>query len=340
MSNDMQDDELKALRQLQPPPPTEAARRRALDAALLAFDAEQEESAGRAQGSGWRARLKSIVPKFEGNWIMDTRIPFGLGTAAVALLLLPLGYQLYNSTAITPPRTLPAQQPEMVTLEATPPEAAPVAPDSRAVRSKQAAGSAAADQEAGPMTAMPMAESASAPLAARMPAPPSMLMAPAEPRGDSFTAFEESPLKLAAEDPVSTFSIDVDTASYAYVRRLLRAGQLPEPDAVRVEELLNYFSYDYPAPETAETPFRTSLELYPTPWNAQTRLLQIGIKGYVPPAGEDRASNLVFLLDTSGSMEAPDRLPLLKRAFGLLVDQLSDNDTVSIVAYAGAAGGT
>ncbi|WP_395818167.1 von Willebrand factor type A domain-containing protein, partial [Devosia sp.] len=101
---------------------------------------------------------------------------------------------------------------------------------------------------------------------------------------------------------------------------------------------INYFNYDYPAPDSIETPFKTTMQIYPTPWNAKTRLLQIGIKGYVPPTTEDKPSNLVFLLDTSGSMDEPDKLPLLKRAFGLLVDQLSGNDAVSIVAYAGSAG--
>src|SRR5690606_3785375 len=125
---------------------------------------------------------------------------------------------------------------------------------------------------------------------------------------------------------------------YAYVRRLLETGQLPPAEAVRVDELINYFSYDYPAPESAEVPFRPSVTIYPTPWNPATQLLQIGLKGYAPPATTDPASTLVFLIDTSGSMEAPDKLPLLKRALRLLVEQLTDNDTVAIVAYAGSAG--
>jgi Ca-activated chloride channel family protein len=159
-----------------------------------------------------------------------------------------------------------------------------------------------------------------------------------DPSGNQFTDFSESPVKVTAEEPVSTFSIDVDTASYAYVRRMLDEGYMPESDAVRIEEMINYFDYDYPAPASAETPFLSTISIYPTPWNPETQLLQIGIKGFVPPATEDIASNLTFLIDTSGSMDEPDKLPLLKRAFGLLVDQLSANDTVSIVVYAGSAG--
>jgi Ca-activated chloride channel family protein len=164
------------------------------------------------------------------------------------------------------------------------------------------------------------------------------MMPQAQPSGDQFTDFDESPVKVTAEEPVSTFSIDVDTASYSYVRRLLNDGYLPDPDSVRIEEMINYFDYGYAASDDAATPFRPTMQIYPTPWNPRTQLLQIGIKGYVPPVTEDKASNLVFLLDTSGSMDEPDKLPLLKRAFTLLVDQLGANDTVSIVAYAGSAG--
>lgn len=161
---------------------------------------------------------------------------------------------------------------------------------------------------------------------------------PVPPSGDSFARFDEQRLKVAAEEPVSTFSIDVDTASYSYVRRQLEDGFVPVPEAVRVEELLNYFPYDYAPAPSAEVPFQPTLKVYPTPWDARTQLLQIGIKGFEPPATADTKSNLVFLIDTSGSMAEPDKLPLLKRAFGLLLDQLSANDTVSIVTYAGSAG--
>jgi Ca-activated chloride channel family protein len=157
-------------------------------------------------------------------------------------------------------------------------------------------------------------------------------------QGDTFKAFDENRVKITSAEPVSTFSIDVDTASYTYVRSLLEDGYLPDPDAVRIEELINYFPYDYKVPASIDTPFSSSMTVIPTPWNPKTELLQIGIKGYVPPAEERQAQNLTFLIDTSGSMDEPNKLPLLKRSFGLLVDQLKDDDTVSIVVYAGSAG--
>src|SRR5690606_22630071 len=124
-------------------------------------------------------------------------------------------------------------------------------------------------------------------------------------------AFDESPLKRVADAPVSTFSIDVDTASYAYVRSMLNDGLVPAPDAIRLEELINYLPYDYAPAESATQPFKPSLAVFPTPWNPKTQLLEIGIKGYVPPKGADQPANLVFLIDTSGSMDAPNKLPLL-----------------------------
>ena len=153
-----------------------------------------------------------------------------------------------------------------------------------------------------------------------------------------FPEAEPNPVRIAAETPVSTFSIDVDTVSYAFMRRSLREGVLPEPDAVRVEEMVNYFSYAYAGPKSADVPFRSSVALYPTPWNEHSMLMHIGLKGYqVKPARRPRA-NLVFLVDVSGSMQGPDRLELLKQGLRLLVDRLAPRDTVSIVAYAGYSG--
>ncbi len=139
-------------------------------------------------------------------------------------------------------------------------------------------------------------------------------------------------------EQVSTFSIDVDTGAYSNVRRFLMNGQLPPKDAVRVEELINYFSYDYPKPEAGGEPFRVTTAVERTPWNNETYLLHVGIKGYEPPAGERPAANLVFLVDVSGSMDQPDKLPLLKAGMKMLTDQLRDDDKVTIVVYAGAAG--
>ncbi len=153
-----------------------------------------------------------------------------------------------------------------------------------------------------------------------------------------FSHEKPNAVKVTADEPVSTFSIDVDTASYGVMRDALNNGALPQADAVRVEELVNYFDYAYPGPTDRAQPFKASVSVYPTPWNAGTQILHIGIKGFDLPKKERPAANLVFLIDTSGSMNAPNKLPLLKRSFHLLVDQLEAKDTVSIVVYAGSAG--
>lgn len=147
-----------------------------------------------------------------------------------------------------------------------------------------------------------------------------------------------NPIRRTADDPVSTFSIDVDTASYANVRRFLNDGARPPSDAVRVEELINYFDYGYRAPSDRSTPFATSISVAPSPWSDQREILHIGLQGYELPASEQPPLNLVFLIDTSGSMESPDRLPLARKAMNLLIDQLGPEDRVSMVAYAGSAG--
>jgi Ca-activated chloride channel family protein len=148
----------------------------------------------------------------------------------------------------------------------------------------------------------------------------------------------ENPVRLAAEHPVSTFSIDVDTGAYANVRRFLNAGRLPPQDAVRIEEMINYFDYEYEAPSTRDTPFKVSTELSQAPWNESALLLKVGIKGFEVAAQDRPPANLVFLIDVSGSMQSHDKLPLLKNAFRLLADQLTARDRVSMVVYAGSSG--
>ena len=155
---------------------------------------------------------------------------------------------------------------------------------------------------------------------------------------DSFEAFEQNPVKLVAEEPVSTFSVDVDTASYSFVRRMLNNGVLPQPDAVRAEELINYFDYDYPLPESRSQPFAPSVAVVDSPWAEGRRLMHIGIKGYDIAPGARPRSNLVFLLDVSGSMNSPDKLPLVKQSMEMLLSTLAPDDTVAIAVYAGAAG--
>jgi Ca-activated chloride channel family protein len=154
---------------------------------------------------------------------------------------------------------------------------------------------------------------------------------------EAYDGIEENRFLVAKDNPLSTFSIDVDTASYSNLRRFLRSDRLPPPGAVRIEELINYFSYDYQEPEAAN-PFSVNVELSRAPWNAKHELVRIGLKGRSLPAAERPSSNLVFLIDVSGSMEDADKLPLLKRSLRALVDELSPKDRVAIVVYAGSSG--
>ncbi|WP_370399351.1 vWA domain-containing protein [Sulfitobacter sp. JB4-11] len=154
---------------------------------------------------------------------------------------------------------------------------------------------------------------------------------------ETFANAPANPVQITAESPVSTFSIDVDTASYSVIRRSLTGGMMPPQDAVRIEEMVNYFTYDYPAPE-AGTAFEPTLSLTQTPWNPDTQLLQIALQGDMPAVDNRPPLNLVFLIDTSGSMNSPDKLPLLKQSFRLMLSQLRPEDEVAIVTYAGSAG--
>ena len=154
---------------------------------------------------------------------------------------------------------------------------------------------------------------------------------------EEYEPIVENPFVAVADDPRSTFSIDVDTASYANVRRFLNDGQLPPPDAVRIEEMINYFPYDYPAP-AGDRPFAVSAEVADCPWAPDHRLVRIGLMGKPLPVYGQKDRNLVFLIDVSGSMQDEEKLPLLKKAMRLLVENLGESDRVSLVVYAGAAG--
>ena len=155
---------------------------------------------------------------------------------------------------------------------------------------------------------------------------------------EQFANGQPNTLKIVSEEPVSTFSIDVDTASYSFVRSSIMHDRLPRTDAVRVEEMINYFSYDYSNAEDENGPFSTSVAVLKTPWNQHTKLVRIGIQGETVPADDRPDLDLVFLIDTSGSMRAPDKLPLLKQSLQLLLAQLKPTDRVSIVTYAGSSG--
>ncbi|MEM6967552.1 MAG: VWA domain-containing protein [Bacteroidota bacterium] len=162
---------------------------------------------------------------------------------------------------------------------------------------------------------------------------------PSEPihNTEEYNHIVENDFLSALDQPLSTFSIDVDNASYSNVRRYLNSYQMPPKDAVRIEEFVNYFNYDYPQP-SGEDPFSIHTEISDCPWNTEHKLVHIGLQGYELSKEQMPPSNLVFLLDVSGSMENPNKLPLLKRAFELLTQQMREEDKVSIVVYAGASG--
>lgn len=156
-------------------------------------------------------------------------------------------------------------------------------------------------------------------------------------KSEKYAEIDENPFLETSRAPLSTFSIDVDTASYANVRRYLNDGNLPPKDAVRIEELINYFEYDYPSP-VGDVPFSVTTEVATAPWNKQHRIVSIGLQGKKVALDNVPPSNLVFLLDVSGSMNEPRKLPLLKDALRILVNQLSSKDKVAIVVYAGKSG--
>jgi Ca-activated chloride channel family protein len=167
-------------------------------------------------------------------------------------------------------------------------------------------------------------------------APPVMIAT--DPGREKYDGKEVSPVKLTQAEPVSTFAVDVDTGAYANARRFLTQGMMPPQDAVRTEEMINYFRYDYARPKDRSQPFTVTTDVAKTPWNDGTYLMRIGLRGYDIDTAERPAANLVFLMDVSGSMSDPDKLPLVKTALAGLAGELSPKDKVSIVVYAGAAG--
>jgi len=172
--------------------------------------------------------------------------------------------------------------------------------------------------------------------AAKMAAHPSIGAMPYEMSTESYDTINENKFYQCTEKPVSTFSIDVDTASYSNMRRYITQGARPPADAVRIEELINYFDYKYQTP--AKGAFAVNLEYAPALWNKKNKVVRIGIKGKEMEVTKRPASNLTFLIDVSGSMQSPQKLPLVKSSLKMLVEQLGENDRISLVVYAGAAG--
>ena len=292
------------------------------------------------QGSADQTRPTSSRPT-RGLWtgvrqMLNTftgRAALTASTAIVAVgfvILTPLGNDLVPNTVakrpVQPPQETFTVEADMALEEAEItllPAPAPAAPDvlqrkRSAAQSSTALGSVAMNDS---MALAPETE----------PAPYRELDT------ESFANEPSNPIRIVSEDPVSTFSIDVDTASYAVVRNSLMNGLMPPKDAVRVEEMVNYFTYDYTAPD-GDAAFRPSVSVSQTPWNQNTQLVHIGLQGAVPSIAERPPLNLVFLIDTSGSMDQPNKLPLLKQSFRLMLAQLRPEDEVAIVTYAGSAG--
>lgn len=206
------------------------------------------------------------------------------------------------------------------------------------VKSQEMADASGPNPAPPPSPAYAIAEqSAAAPMTKRHAFVPPVIV-PADPGRERYEGQEVSPVKLVQAEPVSTFSVDVDTGAYANARRFLTQGQMPPRDAVRTEEMINYFRYDYPRPQDRSQPFTVTTDVAKSPWNENTYLMRIGLRGYDLPRAERPPANLVFLMDVSGSMNSPDKLPLVKTALAGLASELSPQDKVSIVVYAGAAG--
>lgn len=172
---------------------------------------------------------------------------------------------------------------------------------------------------------------------AKMKAAHEMIFHRAEDR-ERYQEIKANNIMKVSEESVSTFSIDVDTAAYSNVRRVLNQGRMPQANMVRTEELINYFQYAYEKPENQEQPFSVTTEIAPSPWNKKSYLLNVGIKGFDVDRSDLPPSNLVFLIDVSGSMSSGKKLGLVKKSFQMLTRQLNEKDRVAIVVYAGAAG--
>lgn len=365
-------DELDRLRdglKAAPPAPDPGAKAAALRRAMETFDRHQESAAAarpmsdRPEGAGFLTGVRRMLAHLSPRAALAA-------TASVAVIGLALALypELRRAPGLPAPRpeavaekpanlpvapaeapltelrkaegeteadAVPAPAPPSVPEASAALQAAPTgAPGAEASVAEPAPSVAQARQKAGALTDS-MANDVAGALG--IVAPEATYIAPA-PDTEAFANTAANPLKIAAEAPVSTFSVDTDTASWSVLRSSLAAGALPPKEAVRIEEMVNYFPYDYPAPTAGEAPFRASVNLFPTPWNAGTQLLRIGLQGRMPAVADRPPLNLVFLIDTSGSMEDANKLPLLKQSFRLLLGQLRPEDRVAIVTYAGSAG--
>lgn len=334
MTDDL--DDLKAALRAAPSPDP-AAKAAALQLAMENFD--------RLQGSTDPARLMDNHPE-DGRGSRSgviamfkkfaLRPALAATTSAVALvagmvIVLPLIERSPVPVAVEKPKAIAEGGGAVLGLKEELLADAPAAP-APAPMADEASGAQAMSRMALPQADMALAP-AMEPVAGAMAEVTAM---PVE-NTEAFANAPANPVQVTAEAPVSTFSIDVDTASYAMLRQSLNAGYLPDSASIRVEEMVNYFPYNYPAPE-GDQAFRSTVTVIPTPWNAGTRLVHIGIQGALPEVQDRPPLNLVFLIDTSGSMDEPMKLPLLKQSLALVLPDLRPEDQVAIVAYAGSAG--
>ena len=309
---------------------SERAQEKAITQAMTAFDARQYgKAATRARWQGFGLAHLSARPNLR----------LALVTGAALLIAVPIGTHMLKRQEATAPTAIVA---EVDTKAAGGPTGSaaksttskPATPGAQVVRLDPPP--PPADSRMRTIGGVPDGVRAfieAAPAKTEIQARPSQ-----EIGRDKFSNAPQNAFKAVSQDPVSTFSLDVDTASYSYVRAALNQNLLPRPEAVRVEEMINYFPYDYAAPASPEEPFSTAATMMPNPWQPGHKLLRIGVKGYSLQAQERPAANLVFLIDTSGSMNEASKLPLLVKSLGMLVDTLRPEDKVSIVTYAGSAG--
>ena len=346
----MDDKALKhRFRSLEAPATDEVAKKQAIAAAVREFRAHHKEPSGQAQGSKLSGRLNGTDRKpvrrtmQQPQWISRGVTAMAvLVVGGVLIAVMQPAYQdsgpRYASVPLPEAQTTPP--PQVAQYNALQKPAVQPKPKAKLEyrREQIAAPHLLAEME--PALRSRLQPYSNQPEVHAYAAGDALITVPdpAYVGQDEFAPFETNPVKLVAEAPVSTFSVDVDTAAYAFVRRQLNSGVLPQKNAVRVEEMINYFDYAYEGPESLDPSFLANVKIYPAPWNPQAKLLHIGIKGYDLARTSKPRANLVFLIDTSGSMQGRDRLPLLKNAFRMLVETLDPEDTVAIVTYAGSAG--
>lgn len=354
------DDIAELLRKTPAISPDEKAKNEAISMAMGVFD---KKYASRCQGISLMTRLtytaQSVFETFRGESFMKTSYAI-----AGTLCLGAVGFTLMNTSSLFDLGARRGVQEEVTTSIIAPQVIAPQAAPAPAPALKQESLerkkssveglSDGAAQNYAKADARVMLDlnsqlaGASAPQA-MMAAPPTTTLMIREGESDASIAVlpenhdkfknkDSNSLKLTKQEPVSTFSVDVDTASYSYVRSSLNNNVMPDKDAVRVEELVNYFPYSYEVPSSKSEPFKASTAVFDSPWNKGTKILHVGIKGFEIAQKQKPHSNLVFLLDTSGSMYEGNKLPLVQKSLKLLLETMNPDDTIAIVTYAGSAG--